>query len=539
MLVAKGIDLFPWSRSEGEALWPELEPGVPWFDEEELAEIRGEVGEQVFCTPAETPILMADRTTKPICEVKPGDVVMGFVQAPSPTGGRGGGSGTRLTPTVVEHVRRKRGRVDTLVMGSGLPVRCTPEHRWFTGRNTRPEPNGHVRKPYAPAKVGSHLYRFDVVLPELTPARQRDLDWMAGIIDGEGHIADSFINIAQSPDSNPAVFAAIGACLDRLGWSYALNMGTHNDSRPRHGHGKRIAVYIVHDPRAVFTELIRRTNIAKINQLRVRMERRPHKPTRFRDRVESIVEGVEEDVYALQTGTGNYVAWGYASSNSGLYQQEPHMLTGDLFKIEDWKRLDALPAGKLTFIRRWDIAATEGGGDWTAGALLAMDAQRTVYVVDVRRCRRDPLGVERFVHETAVEDKDRFGDQMRVIRVEREPGSSGKMVETAWMRTVLSGFHAEFLPATGSKRIRALPFSAQQKAGNVYMVRTTDSLGNPTAPDWFDWFPKEAAAFTGDQSGHDDAIDAACAAYVDLIELGPRKRPAKLSSARTRQIMGG
>jgi predicted phage terminase large subunit-like protein len=224
---------------------------------------------------------------------------------------------------------------------------------------------------------------------------------------------------------------------------------------------------------------------------------------------------------------------------NGLYQQEPTMLTGDLFKIEDWKRLDALPAGKLTFIRRWDIAATEGGGDWTAGALLAMDAQRTVYIVDVRRCRRDPLGVERFVHETAVEDRDRFGDQMRVIRVEREPGSSGKMVETAWMRTVLSGFHAEFLSATGSKRIRALPFSAQQKAGNVYMVRTTDSLGNPTSPDWFDWFPKEAAAFTGDQSGHDDAIDAACAAYVDLIELGPRKRPAKLSSARTRQIMGG
>ena len=47
-LRAQGLVLPEWRRDEGEPLWPELEPGVPWFDIQEYTDIRHEVGEVVW-----------------------------------------------------------------------------------------------------------------------------------------------------------------------------------------------------------------------------------------------------------------------------------------------------------------------------------------------------------------------------------------------------------------------------------------------------------------------------------------------------------
>ena len=222
---------------------------------------------------------------------------------------------------------------------------------------------------------------------------------------------------------------------------------------------------------------------------------------------------------------------------NGLYQQRPTMLDGDLFPRANWNRVDALPAGPLTMVRRWDLAASESSSaDWTAGVLMAMDRQRRVFIVDCRRERLDPNGVERFVRATAEEDRDRYGDQLVGIRIEREPGASGKMVETSWTRTVLPGFPVRFLPSSGSKRVRSMPLSAQQHGGNVFLVRETGPDGQPRTPSWFDWFVEEAAAFVGDDSGHDDSIDAASACYIDLLEIGPTRSKATTASVAGRGI---
>ena len=54
---------------------------------------------------------------------------------------------------------------------------------------------------------------------------------------------------------------------------------------------------------------------------------------------------------------------------SALYQQLPVPATGDLFKPDQLKTVEAIPAGPITWVRGWDLASTTDG-DWTAGIQL-------------------------------------------------------------------------------------------------------------------------------------------------------------------------
>jgi hypothetical protein len=55
------------------------------------------------------------------------------------------------------------------------------------------------------------------------------------------------------------------------------------------------------------------------------------------ERVVSIEDDGIEDVYALRTTTGNYVVWGFASSNSGQLQQSPIPRGGGIITQDDWQ----------------------------------------------------------------------------------------------------------------------------------------------------------------------------------------------------------
>lgn len=232
----------------------------------------------------------------------------------------------------------------------------------------------------------------------------------------------------------------------------------------------------------------------------------------------------EEEYAAIRADVGE-VVW------AGLYQQRPAPLEGDLFKRQDWRRLDrGLPPGRYLFVRRWDFASTEGAGDWTAGCLMAMNLEtRALYIVEMRRARLGPPDVKAFVAATLVEDKERYGKIL--IRVEREPGSSGKAVESDYMATVFQGEAAKFVPSTGDKRVRALPLSGQQGAGNLYLCRRDVGGGEWVVPEWWGSLIDEAAIFP--HGSHDDLVDVASLAYVDLIEEAPRRSRAQVrSSAR-------
>lgn len=169
--------------------------------------------------------------------------------------------------------------------------------------------------------------------------------------------------------------------------------------------------------------------------------------------------------------------------------------SGGFFQ-RDWFQIIepfAVPDG-VRWIRYWDRAATEvkpgTDPDYTAGALVGL-RDGIWYVRDVKRFRLDPEGNERRILETAMSD----GRGVR-IRMEQEPGSSGKDVIHHYARRVLTAFDFQGHRPTGSKVERAGPVASAAKQGLVRLV----------SGQWIGDFLDEASAFP--VGGHMDQVDA-------------------------------
>lgn len=218
---------------------------------------------------------------------------------------------------------------------------------------------------------------------------------------------------------------------------------------------------------------------------------------------------------------------------AGLYQQRPAPLEGEMFKRSDWVRVDSMPAGPHTMVRRWDLAASTKG-DWTATCLMAYHhATRMPYILEMNRDRLTAPEVKAFVRDTAEYDRERFGDVVH-IRIEREPGSSGKNVESDYLLEVLPDFNSvKFLSSSGDKTVRAYPLSSQQGSMHVHICRR-DVGGTFETPNWWQWLIEEAAAFPN--AKHDDLVDVASLAWVDLVELVPRSGRARAKTTARRQL---
>ncbi|WP_297389790.1 phage terminase large subunit [Acidiferrobacter sp.] len=171
---------------------------------------------------------------------------------------------------------------------------------------------------------------------------------------------------------------------------------------------------------------------------------------------------------------------------------------GGLFDIARIGIAEAIPRG-TQLVRAWDLAATEGRGDYTVGALLGAMADGRYIVADIRRARIGPHDVEASIANTAAQD----GWEIP-IDLPQDPGQAGK-AQIAYLVRRLAGHHVFSAPVTGDKQTRALPFAAQVNVGNVVLVR---------AP-WNRAFLDELDAFpTGP---HDDQVDATASAFSRLI----------------------
>jgi predicted phage terminase large subunit-like protein len=164
-------------------------------------------------------------------------------------------------------------------------------------------------------------------------------------------------------------------------------------------------------------------------------------------------------------------------------------------------------------VRFWDLAATEPSysnpnPDYTVGTLMLFD-QGIAYVLDVKRARVKNEKVEQLIAQTAYEDGHSVS-----IRMEQEPGSSGKALVDQYARYVIPGYDFAGIRSTGDKLTRARPFSAAVANGNVRVVR------NPWLTDWLDEF--SAFPEAGD---HDDQVDSCVGAFTYLAGLGlPQRR---------------
>lgn len=188
---------------------------------------------------------------------------------------------------------------------------------------------------------------------------------------------------------------------------------------------------------------------------------------------------------------------------NALYQQRPENDAGQMTDKRWIKYLARVPdLTGFKIARIWDLAATDDGGDYMVGTLMAYHPKRDICIIlDIKREQLGPFKVERKVGLTAKEDGTNIP-----IYIEQEPGSSGKLLVANYQMTTLKGYKVEGVPASPkqNKATRAQPFLAAVEAGRVYLIE---------AP-WNQAFVDEYDEFPGGE--HDDQIDTCGIGYHKL-----------------------
>lgn len=198
----------------------------------------------------------------------------------------------------------------------------------------------------------------------------------------------------------------------------------------------------------------------------------------------------EETVTNLEKVMGSYAA-------AGQLQQRPAPREGGMFKKRWFPVVRAVPVG-TRFVRGWDLAATEGAGDWTAGVKIGRQRNGRFIIAHVCRDRLSSAGVERLLVNTASQD-----GYETLISIPQDPGQAGKSQASYYVQQ-LAGYTIRATPESGSKEVRAGPLAAQAEAGNVDILEGL----------WNDPFFDELCIFP---NGTKDQVDAASRAFNELV----------------------
>jgi predicted phage terminase large subunit-like protein len=191
------------------------------------------------------------------------------------------------------------------------------------------------------------------------------------------------------------------------------------------------------------------------------------------------------------------------ASWESLYQQNPIVVGGEIFPVEQFKIVQTFDRKKIKkSIRYVDKAGTADGGAYTAAALVhAMQDGTTVE--DMLRGQWSILEREQRLMQAAASDKvtcPRYS-----LWFEQEPGSGGKESAENSIRR-FKGYDVHTDRVTGSKEVRAQPYAAQVEAGNVSLV----------AAGWNREFIDEHEQFP--MGKYKDQVDATAGAFNKLAE---------------------
>lgn len=178
---------------------------------------------------------------------------------------------------------------------------------------------------------------------------------------------------------------------------------------------------------------------------------------------------------------------------SALFQQEPTLAEGAIFKVNQITTVDSVPDGEA--VRAWDLAATRDTGtnnpDWTVGIKLVRARHSDRFIVaDVFRDRLPPEGVEAAILRCAEVD----GTHVRV-GIPKDPGQAG-VHQIDYLTKRLIGYYLEAMPVSGDKATRAMPAASQMNNGNFSILRA----------EWNRRFVDEIGAFPN--GSKDDQVDA-------------------------------
>lgn len=462
------------------------------------------IGTLAFCNPFEAPILMADWSFKPIGEVREGDEVIGFVF-----------DNKKMRRLVKSKVKKTFSRValtQEMLMSNGDYIRCTPEHKWFTGRfGAERIPCGNVfkRKSYAPARIGSQLMKvIDIKTEGLTIEQQLDYKYLAGIIDGEGSCIQGSISITQSSTKNPATYLEIKKVLDRLNIPYRI-CGQYKT--------KRAEQFVLSGGRERKIDILRNAQPAKKQQIIDDLFNSSARFIKEKPTVDDIKLFKKERVYALETETGNYIAWGYASSNSQEYLNTP--IDESLAKIKmEWLEPNFYTAmekkNDLQIIIMFDPQSGEKAGADSYGlAILGRYREdRHRYLIRIQTGKATQLEQAGLFVRTVQE----FGAQVRFAGIEKI------MTQVAVYQLVLDWLAEKIeLPKVNNKdrnlSVIAVSPEGKDKVARLEMHQPAFERGEIHLHSTMGAFAEKLTCFPAVE--HDDDIDAViyCLEYANRM----------------------
>ena len=179
-----------------------------------------------------------------------------------------------------------------------------------------------------------------------------------------------------------------------------------------------------------------------------------------------------------------------------LFQGNPTPREGSFFKIGNLQIVDVIPPLKKV-ARAWDIAHTEGGGDFTVGAKVGACEDGRFIVLDVRRGQWDTDERDKIIKDTASTD----GHTVK-IHGPQDPG--GKSWAKVFTR-MLAGYTVKTDIVRKDKQLRADPVSSQVNAGNFLILRGT----------WNNAFIEELRQFPNGK--YDDQVDAFGDGFMEVL----------------------
>ena len=209
-----------------------------------------------------------------------------------------------------------------------------------------------------------------------------------------------------------------------------------------------------------------------------------------------------DPAFLSQRKRANPYAW------NALYQQNPTPREGGMFHRTWFEVVPGPPPPNevAALARWWDIAATEAGGDYTAGVKMCKTRSGVYYVLDVVRGQWASGERDKHIRQTATQD----GQRVRQLGPQ-DPGAAGKDMARAFTK-LLDGYPVSVFTETGSKETRADPLASA--------AYTDDPLGGRikiVRGEWNEALLAELAAFP--YGTHDDQVDAASGVYNYLSRL--------------------
>ncbi len=183
-----------------------------------------------------------------------------------------------------------------------------------------------------------------------------------------------------------------------------------------------------------------------------------------------------------------------------LCQQLPKPADGMMFKPDKIQIVDALPAGYIKWVRGWDLAATEGGGKYTAGMKLGVHRESgRLVIADLKHGQWGPGNRDQQIKNAAIED-----GRLVTQDIPDDPGAGGT-AQTEYIVKALKGYPVVWGPESGDKGTRAIPVASEVNVGNVLMLRA----------DWNKKVVNELRSFPN--GTYTDIGDAMSRAYARLV----------------------